>query len=95
MIDKIQIYHFYEHFIKVREEKNESPTRSVTTVKDVVVQYATQQELDKVVALQVKLYNKYSESNFYFLRPSKYLTPVRSWELSGSNITTKLVIRFI
>ena len=51
--------------MKVREEKNESPTRSVTTVKDVVVQYSTQQELDKVVALQVQLYRIYLENYFY------------------------------
>ena len=52
--------------MKVREEKNESPTRSVTTVKDVVVQYSTQQELDKVVALQVELYRIYLE-NYIFI----------------------------
>ena len=80
--------------MKVREEKNESPTRSVTTVKDVVVQYSTQQELDKVVALQVQLYRIYLE-NYFYSRPSRYLMPVRSWELFGSSITTDLVIRFI
>lgn len=86
----------FKYSFKVREDKNESQGPAVTTVKDVVIQYSTQQELEKVMALKVI----FTENAFnciitslILLRLSRYQMQVKSLELSGSNTTTKTCYR--
>ena len=85
----------FKYSFKVREDKNESQGPAVTTVKDVVIQYSTQQELEKVMALKVI----FTENAFnciitslILLRLSRYQMQVKSLELSGSNTTTKRLV---